>query len=282
MRRQPSEAELALYRKWTLDWGFSQDGIVAACTETTGAGTPTFRYLDKILEALRERGAGSAESTRKAIDEGKQETEQIRDLFHCLNLNPEYIGEDVRALYRAMCTENGSEILMIAAESVGKVSKSPSLDKVQKLLDSWHDKNLYDAAAIREYLAGIEKENDELRRLAEKCGPVKRTEANRALLRKWVTEWNTPQALIDLAAGFASGAKNPMPYMDKLLTGWREKGIDTVAGAEAEHASHAVSSTGTSSKTVNAQKYEQRTNDLTGAFTQFTPEELEEMMRDDT
>ncbi len=34
-------------------------------------------------------------------------------------------------------------------------------------------------------------------------------------------------------------------------------------------------------KTVNAQHYEQRTGDLTGAFCQFTPEEIAEMMKDD-
>lgn len=34
-------------------------------------------------------------------------------------------------------------------------------------------------------------------------------------------------------------------------------------------------------KQVNAQRYEQRTNDLDGAFTQFTQEQLQEMMKDE-
>jgi len=57
LRRQPTEDELALYNKWTADWGFTPEAVLAACTETVKASNPSFGYLDGILNGLRRRGA---------------------------------------------------------------------------------------------------------------------------------------------------------------------------------------------------------------------------------
>lgn len=44
-----------------------------------------------------------------------------------------------------------------------------------------------------------------------------------------------PAALVDLAAEFARGVDKPMPYMNRLLEGWRKSGALTVEAARAEH-----------------------------------------------
>ena len=50
LRRAPSLDELECVKRWTGEWGYTEQQIVEACEETTKARTPTFAYLDKILK----------------------------------------------------------------------------------------------------------------------------------------------------------------------------------------------------------------------------------------
>ena len=59
--RQATEDELALYQKWTKEWGLSDEEILGACAALTAAEKPTFAYLDGVLENARLAG-GTEES----------------------------------------------------------------------------------------------------------------------------------------------------------------------------------------------------------------------------
>ena len=69
--RAATEDELALYTKWTEEWGFDESVIFDACAEMTSAVQPSFRYLDTILKTYRLNGAVTAEAAaelRRARD----------------------------------------------------------------------------------------------------------------------------------------------------------------------------------------------------------------------
>ncbi len=91
-RNAPSEAQRALYNKWSKEWGFSQEMIIMATTDTAGADNPSMNYLDSILaswhtmgitqpsqvEALRAKKKG-ARITRKRNDNRYVSKEGPRD-----------------------------------------------------------------------------------------------------------------------------------------------------------------------------------------------------------
>ena len=52
-RRKPTADELALYDKWTREWGFTREAILAALPRITATGGASFTYLDEQLELLR-------------------------------------------------------------------------------------------------------------------------------------------------------------------------------------------------------------------------------------
>ncbi len=57
--RKPTKAETTLYEKWTGEWGFSQEAILAALPKLAVSGTPNFVYLDELLDGLRKEGQTS-------------------------------------------------------------------------------------------------------------------------------------------------------------------------------------------------------------------------------
>lgn len=59
-RRKPTRPEMALYDKWTGEWGFTPEAILAALPRLTTAGTPNFTYLDEQLEELMRKDRRAA------------------------------------------------------------------------------------------------------------------------------------------------------------------------------------------------------------------------------
>ena len=162
--------------------------------------------------------------------------------------------------------------------------RAHSLDNVAALLEAWNAKGLTTAEAIEAHLAQVRALNRRIRGLMDLCGHRGGcTQANRELLTTWETQWNMPAALVDLAAEFARGVDKPMPYMNRLLEGWRKSGALTVEAARAEHERFQSSQKGTDrpaapAKRVIEQQYEQRTYDP-DEFGDLSEEQLEELNR---
>lgn len=290
MRRNPSMDEMDLYLKWTGEWGFEPKAIKEACKETT-KGAPTFGYLDKVLEGIYHRTGGKATSEEKvqeALAENKAETAQIRELLQTLGISFAAIDDGLRMEYRDMAADGGHELVMLAAREVVKRTRVHTLDKVKQYLDGWRKLGMTTVGAVMNYLADIEKQNDQVRTLVELAGSSGgATRANRDLLTKWQSEWRMQPEMIRLAAELAHGKKDVIKYMDKLLQGWQEAGVANVADARAAHEKHiaqlqqkpenrpAAAGTG---KRVIEQQYQQRVYDP-DELDDIPEDQLEEMKR---
>lgn len=55
LARRLTQDEMDLCRKWVDEWGFSEEAVLAACGETVKTTSPSFRYIDAVLEAWYER-----------------------------------------------------------------------------------------------------------------------------------------------------------------------------------------------------------------------------------
>lgn len=279
--REPTEDEIDLYVKWTKEWGFKPEGIRKACRETT-KGSPTFAYLDKVLEGVYSRSEGkatSAKQVQKNLEERDAETAQVREMLAALGVSNHVIDDGRREQYRAMAAVGGHELVMLAAREVARHSGTHDSDRVQKLLDAWAEKGMTTLSAVNAYLAEVELLNRQIRALMEIAGASGGcTQANRAWLKQWTQEWKLPQALIELAAEYARGTAKPMTYMHKLLSGWREAGVANVEEARAAHERHVAQAqkkperpAQSAPKRVIEQQYEQRT---------YAPGELDEIPED--
>jgi DnaD/phage-associated family protein len=280
--RDPSLDETDLYVKWTTEWGFAPQAIESACGEMTG-GDPSFKYLDKILQGLRERSgreSTSAAQMEKQLAQEKEETQLVREMLTACGLKATVVDEGKRLVYRDMTQYGGHGVIMLAAEAVGKRRGGHSLDAVTELLVSWHGKGLHTAEAAKAYLETVREQNQILKALYQSAGrEATPTLADRELLCKWRQEWNLSEALLKQAAEYAKNSGKPMPFMDKILQSWHEKGITRLEDAQADHEGRKAALTADKPvKTVIEQQYVQRTYD-SSQFPDFTPEEIEEMLK---
>ena len=288
-RRNPSEDEIDLYLKWTVQWGFAPKAVEAACVETT-KGDPSFAYLDKILEGIHQRSAGkavTAEKVEKFLKGEQDETARVRELLAAVGQKSAVVDEGMRLVYRSLCDLASHEIVILAARQVGKRRGTHSLDQVGELVEAWNNRGLKTEADVEAYLKSVAQQNKTLRNLFTLMGKEKTltcSQANRELLRKWQEEWRVSEPVISLAAAYAQNVEYPMAYVDKLLQNWREKDITTVAEAQEEHekftqtaaagrkAEKTTAEGKPAAKRVLAQQYEQR---------DYHPDEVNDMSDED-
>lgn len=97
----------------------------------------------------------------------------------------------------------------------------------------WHEEGI-------RTLDQVEADSPNYQRGTARYGPIlqylglKRqlTKPEQAFFEKWSVEWGFSNEVIMRAADAASGSKNPIPYMNRVLENWRAKNVRSVSDVE--------------------------------------------------
>ena len=140
-RRKPTEAELALYQKWTGEWGFTEAAILAALPRLTVTGSPNFTYLDELLDSLRGRQL-TGEAQIEADDEQAAADRAFAKLLFERAGKVEPATRTQRAQIAMYLHEFAMprELLLFAAEC-SRGANEP-FGRMKRLLNDWHDQGV--------------------------------------------------------------------------------------------------------------------------------------------
>lgn len=229
-RRLASDDEVALYRKWVEEWGFTQDGIEAACAETV-KGEPTFGYLDGILKKIHNRDGGSGKGDAEDVNAVLGASAPLKELLGILGRGS--VNDETLRLYTEMREIYGDDVIRLAGRECA--TKGKHIEDVKGLLLSWKKRGLETEKEVVAYITRFREQSRLLADLYEGWGLRGRgTAADRNLTDKWELEMGFSGELIRYAASFAAGKEQPMAYLDKLLQAYAEKGIRTREAMEAD------------------------------------------------
>ncbi len=84
--RRPTQDELALYEKWTQDWGFTPEAVLSACPAITRAERPSFKYLDGVLERLKNKGIILEDAISKTFETEEKHASISHELFAAMGM----------------------------------------------------------------------------------------------------------------------------------------------------------------------------------------------------
>lgn len=222
MYRNPSEPELEMIQRWTDEWGYSQAEILEACSETVKAHNPTVGYLNSILENRRDGLSGYYRAAAEVLKE----------------LNPAMArpAPDQVSQYKALLDKGyAPELIRLAAIQCRRINKD-RFDDLEWRLNLWRGEGLKTSEEVEAYTGRMAALSRQLREVFRKAGYEDRRPSPGAL--KTYGEWKEafPEALILYAAECSKQAGGSMAYMDKLLTQWRQEGVETVEQARQSHA----------------------------------------------
>ncbi len=149
-RRKPTKDEMALYEKWTGEWGFTGEAIMTALPRLAASANPNFIYLDELLDQLRGRNITDAADIAEEDEHNAQERAFAKLLFDRMG-RAEHATSTQRAQI-SMYLEQYKlprEMLLYAAEC-SRDSSEP-FGNMKKLLNEWHEAGLKTVADAEQY-----------------------------------------------------------------------------------------------------------------------------------
>ena len=250
----PSEAQVNLYRKWTRDWGFSQDAVEAA-VELTAKGDPSLGYLDGILSSLKQEGT----MTTSGIRSSSMKAENYREVLKELGRGE--VSQKSLKVYDQMLEIYPQDVILIAARECGHSGKDA--EDTLKLLQAWKEKGLETRNEVETYVQAFHDQTALIRQLKKTWGTdeARISKTDRSLIQKWEKELGFSRDVILEAAGFASEAKQPMAYLDSILTDYHGKGITSPEQVRQEHEKNRGSGRKKTVKVMPGQDFVQRSYD---------------------
>lgn len=225
--RKPDHEDRRLYLKWVKTYGYGLNVVLTAARRIRSGGMAA---LDSRLTKYYELKL----LTQKQIDDYIAENDRLyslaRALAKPLGVSPErydYIVETYVAKWLALGYD--APTLKTIAEYCEKTRRR-SFDEMNAVLSSYYKRGLITAADFAAYRAC----DKEIAAVLAKCGMERTvTDFDRDCYRTWTTDWKQSPSLIDAAAQLAAGKSNPISYMNKVLAGWRQKGVSTPEQAAA-------------------------------------------------
>ena len=263
-KRDASEAELALYRKWTREWGYAPEAVEAASDETIH-GTPSFLYLDGILKGMLERNGKSA-ATAEEVAAGKKadrdRADALKALLKALSNRDLSITEGTLSIYDELRTLYPDDIILLAGQECGR--SGGDLTTVRQMLESWKNRGLKNTDEVQAYIRQFNADSELVLALYHEWGRRGRpARADREQVRRWQDELQLSREMILFCAAYAKDAEKPMAYLAKMLETYAAQGILTPEAAAQVHAAHQAHADkgGPAARKpqVPAQDYQQRT-----------------------
>ena len=272
-RNLPSEDQLNLYRKWTREWGFTQEAILEACAETA-KGDPSMGYLDGILGNIHARTAPGGRIEAENVLHARQEGSGLKKILQTLGSRG-VVNDENLDWYQRIREAYPEKMILLAARECGR--SDGTVEDVGKLLDSWNRKGIRTPEEAEEYIRQFRAQGELLSALRKMWGlsSLNGTK-NRAMLTAWEGELGFEPELILCAAEAATGMERPMYYLDKVLRTYAQQGVRTkeqMLRARQEWKERGSAQTAAKpAKQVLAQQYSQR--DYSGG-----EESVDEMMK---
>lgn len=223
-QRVPDETDYALYGKWTEKLGFSQAAILAAARKLKRGSIGS---LDLTLEELAEKGKTEAKEVESYLTDremlGNLTFRIARKLGAKVQNPAAYIDEYVEKWYTYGFEE--SSLLDIALFCLK--TERGDFDSMHEIVSSLFKDGLVSAEGVKAFL---KEKNDELKlftKIQAICGGLRKSAANLSLIRTW-RDWNFSDEMILEAAKRSASGSNPIPYMNKILSDWKQKSVFTV------------------------------------------------------
>lgn len=227
LRRAPTVDEMLLFRKWTEEWGFTEDAVIAACREITATDKPNFKYLDAIIESFHTEGLQTAQDILRGIEERKRRKDLCADITRALGLRASVSNAtELLRLYEHFTNLGFTESAMLMAATMLSIEGRHTLADLAARLNKWYE----DGTITDEALAVRSQRDSEsgraVKRWLDLWGQSRSPSANEmAAYTRFHNEWGHSDDLIDFAAERSALADRPLAMMGKLLEGWRDRGI---------------------------------------------------------
>lgn len=231
LKRQPDIEDLNFYKKWTQELNFEPDTIVFAASKIKKGG---MTKLDEFIMELYSMKYFSKEEVAIFMDEKKKVFDLAFKINKALSVYSEVLDTVVDTYTKKWLSLGFTpETLLFIASHCFKEGKN-SLQYMDELTESLYSKGIITLSSVGDHFEEQKKNDEFLSHVLLIAGVNRHPNSwDRSNLSTWKS-WNFSDDMILEAAKLASGKSSPIPYMNGILSNWKNSGVYTTEEKEKE------------------------------------------------
>lgn len=258
-----------MYDKWTREFGFATDVIVAVAKSCKSGGMTkcdvklTEYYKHNVLDA---KEISDYESQKQFLYElARDINKTIGVYYQSLDMVvDEYVIKWLQKGYE-------SETLLAMAKYCFR-SNIRTLNGLNSVIDKLYKMGITTVNALDGYLDQLTQVDEQIKSLLVLAGLERKVTANDRLLYKtWTQTWEISNDLIQYACTLSAGTVAPLAYVNRVLADYKQNGVTTVAQAQARKVSSATQQTTATKVLVGNDETQRR---------EYTDEQLNSLFSD--
>ncbi len=221
--RKVQESDYEFLDKW-LNAGI-EAGAIISCAKSLKKGT--LSTLGALLEELAEKNIFKAKDAEAYLVKREGLTAIVYAVAKRLGVkvqNPRPYAEE----YAEKWLERGYDASSLSLIASFSMKLGYGFGEMDALVDTLYHGGIVDEESVKTYCSARDKDFRLLQSLQTECGVLKKTQSALDMVAAWKS-WNFSDAMIKEAAKRSANASAPLPYMNKLLSEWKSKGIFTPA-----------------------------------------------------
>lgn len=219
-----------LYEKWTKEFGFTLETVVAVAKKCKKGGMVT---LDGRLCEYYKTGALSVVEIDNYVKEKTQLFDLARDINKCIGVYYQSLDAIVDEYVSNWVRKGFDEQTLIAIAKYCFRSGIRTLAGLASIIDKLYKNGVTTLTSLEQYLAQVSAKDENILAILKTAGLDRRvTNNDRALYRTWTEGWGMPQEVILLVAEKSAGTTSPTAYINRVLSDYKQKGIATVEQAQ--------------------------------------------------
>ena len=231
IRRAPDIEDLNYFKKWTTELAFEPENIIFAAKTLKKS---SMAKLDELLLELYSSKSFSKEEI-SAYCANKQSVYDLTVKFNrALSVYVDVLDAEVDNYINKWLSYGYKEdALLLIANKLFCDGKN-TLKDADDLIERLRGRGIIDLSSVNDYFEEEKKTDGFLRKMLMTCGINRRPNAwDRENLLIWKS-WNFSEDMILKAAALSAGKTSPLPYMNGVLSNWKNKGVYNLDSAKTD------------------------------------------------
>lgn len=231
-KKSPSFEAKQLYEKWTKQFGYDDATLIYVAKIVKRGG---FEKLAENIEMYAELKLFSIDEIAE-YEKNKNDLKELA-VFVCKSLGLFYETLDpvinTFILKWKQMGYDAEAIKFVAGLCFKRYIRT--FDGMDEIISKFYSNGIVSLSAIEEYVSQALLTDKKIKEILEKLGLSRQvTSWDRDFYRTWKDVWNFDDEIIDFVLSMAVGKSQPMTYVNKVLSNFKEKNIDTLEKAKKE------------------------------------------------
>lgn len=221
VKRAVDETDYSLFRKWTETLGFSKESVLCTAKHLKRGSMTT---LDLTLEELYNAGKTDCAEIDAHLTQKEYMSNLVFRIARKLGVKVSNPATYVDEYVEKWCLYGFEESSLLDVALFCLKTERGAFEEMDGFLQKLFENGLIGKESVKSYLKG---KNDELKlfsKIQEICGGIRKNATTLSLIATW-RNWNFNDEMILEAASRSATSGNPLPYMNKILSDWKQQNV---------------------------------------------------------